>query len=373
MQIKSLMLIFMLSAMLTTTTSSQSFTALALSFGASSKGEAQKEVQMPEIKRNRPILRELKGGEAHDYRISLKQGQYAHLVVEQHNIDVIVDVFDAAGKSLGEFDSPTGLSGTEQIRFVAEAAGEYRVVARALKTEAYGGSYEVTVKAIHKATAQDKRIVTAIQAQMLGDELRAKGETRLQSLEQYAKALELWRAARDRMGEASTLRAIGFAHVRLKDDQQAYKHFNQSLTIWGKIGDRRSAAYIHLIFATIHTRRGELAQAVEERLQALPLWRILGDKIEEASTLAVIGLGYARLRDKTKALDYSQQSLTLSRATGNHSLQANALFWFGEVCESLGETPQALDYFQQSLALWRKMERRRQEAELIKRIEKLKP
>ena len=327
---------------------------------------------MPEIKRNRPLVRELKGGEAHDYRIRLKQGEYAHLVVEQRSIDVIVAVFDAAGKSLGEFDSPTGLSGTEHIRFIADAAGEYRIVASALKTEAYGGSYEVKVVAIHKATEQDKRIVAAIKAQMLGEELRAKDETRRPSLEQYAKTLALWRAARDRAGEASTLRALGFAYVRLKDDDQAYEHFDQSLKIWGEIGDRRSAAYIHLIFATIHTRRGELAKAVEERLLALPLWRALGDRIEEASTLSVIGLGYARLRDKAKAYDYCQQSLVVSRATGNRSLQANTLSWFGNVSEMFGETQQALDYFQQSLALWRALGRRSQEAELTKRIEKLK-
>lgn len=325
------------------------------------------------LKRRQPVVRDLKGGEAHAYRLKLNAGQYAELAVRQRNIDAIVGVFDAAGKSLGEFDSPTGLSGTEQVRFVADAAGEYRIIVRALKTEAYGGSYEIKVEAIRKATAGDKRLVTAIKAQMLGDELRAKDATRRQSLEQYAHALELWRAVPERAGEASTLRAIGFAYVRLKDDDQAYKYFNQSLTIWGEIGDRRSAAYIHLIFATIHTRRGELAQAVEERLQALPLWRALGDRIEEATTLAVIGLSYARLGNKDSAFDYCRQSLALSRATGNRALQANSLFWFGEVCELFGETEQARDYFQQSLALWREMGRRSQEAELTRRIEKLKP
>ncbi|MEO6723696.1 MAG: tetratricopeptide repeat protein [Blastocatellia bacterium] len=327
---------------------------------------------MPEIKRNKPIVRELKGGEAHDYQIKLKHGEYAHLVVEQRNIDVIVGVFDAAGKSLGEYDSPTGLSGTEQVRFIADAAGKYRIVARALKTEAYGGSYEVKIAEIRKATERDKRILAAVKAQMLGDELRAKDATRRQSLEQYARALELWRVAHDLAGEASTLRALGFAYVRLGDDQRAYQHFNQSLTIWGKIGDRRSAAYIHMIFATIHTRQGRHEQAAKERLSALPLWRALGDQIEEASTLAVIGLSYARLGNKESAYDYCRESLALGRATGNRSLQANSLFWFGGVCELLGETEQARDYFQQSLALWREMGRRSQEAELMKRIEKLK-
>jgi tetratricopeptide (TPR) repeat protein len=324
------------------------------------------------LKRSQPVIRDLKGGEAHSYRLKLNAGQYAEITVRQRNIDVIVGVFDAAGKSLGEYDSPTGLGGIELARFVADTTGMYRIVARALKTEAYGGSYEIEVKAIRKATAQDKRIVTAIKAQILADELRAKDATRHQSLEQYARALRLWRAARDRASEASTLRAIGFAYVRLGDDDQAYQHFNQSLTIWRALSDRRSEAYIHLIFATIHTRRGALQKAVEERLLALALWRALGDQIEEASALSVIGLGYARLREKAQAWDYGLQSLAVSRASGNLSLQANTLTWFGSICEMFGEKEQALDYFQQSLALWRAMGRRSQEADLRQRIEKLK-
>ncbi len=327
----------------------------------------------PELKRGAPIVKELKGGAAHPYTLKLKAGQYVHLAVEQRDIDAIIVVVNPAGERLGEYDSPTGLRGVEPVRFVADQMGAYRVEVRALKAEAYGGSYEVQLATVRQATAQDKRIVAAIKAQMLGDELRAKNETRRGSLEQYARALALWRAARDRAGEASTLRALGFAYVRLSDDDKAYEHFKQSLAIWREIGDRRAQAYIHLIFATIHTRRGELMKAVEERLLALPLWRALGDRIEEASTLSVIGLGYARLRDKAKAYDYCQQSLAVSRATGNRALQANALTWFGNVCEMFGETGQALRFFQQSLALWREMGRRSQEAELTKRIEKLKP
>ena len=289
------------------------------------------------LKRGQAVTRDLKGGEAHPYRLKLGAGQYVGLVVRQRDIDAIIGVLDPGGKSLGEFDSPTGLNGTEQVRFVADAAGEYRIVVRALKTEAYGGSYEVKVAAIRQATARDKRIVAAIKAQMLGDQLRAKADTRKESLAQYDKAAELWRAARDRAGEASALRAKGFTHVRLGDDDKAYDHFNRALAIWREIGDRRSEAYTYLIFATIHTRRGDHRQAAKERLLALPLWRALGDQIEETTSLAVTGLSYARLRDRTKAFDYCQQALTLSRATGNRALQANALFWFGEVCELLGE------------------------------------
>src|SRR5215831_870108 len=114
--------------------------------------------QPPELKRGQTIVKDLKGGEAHSYAVKLKAGQYAQLAVEQRGIDVVAAVFDPAGKPLGEFDSPTGLGGTEQVRFVAEAAGDYRIEVRSLKAEAYGGSYAVKLETISRATAQDKRI-----------------------------------------------------------------------------------------------------------------------------------------------------------------------------------------------------------------------
>jgi len=326
----------------------------------------------PLLKRGQPVNSALKGGEAHSYRLKLNAGQYALLAVEQRGIDVVAAVSDPAGKPLGEFDSPTGLGGTELVRFVAETAGEYQVVIRSLKAEAYGGSYEVKVTAIRKTTAQDKRIVAAVKAQMLGDELRAKDETRRQSLEQYARALELWRAARDRAGEAGTLRAIGFAHVRLSEDDQAYEHFDQSLAVWREIGDRRSQAYIHLIFATIHTRRGDHQRALDERVRALPLWRVVGDVIEETTTLTVIGLSHSRLNQKEKAIEYYEQALALSRKSGNRALQADVLRRFGVLHEAFGETQRAIEFYRQSLELWRAMGRRSQEADVQDRIEKLR-
>jgi hypothetical protein len=48
------------------------------------------------------ILRELKGGQSHSYEISIAAGQYAHVVVDQKGIDVVVKLFAPDGKLITE-------------------------------------------------------------------------------------------------------------------------------------------------------------------------------------------------------------------------------------------------------------------------------
>lgn len=50
------------------------------------------------------IARDLKSGESHSYRVSLKAEQYANVVVEPQAIDVNVTVLDPAGKVIEEAD-----------------------------------------------------------------------------------------------------------------------------------------------------------------------------------------------------------------------------------------------------------------------------
>src|SRR6185369_13852777 len=79
-----------------------------------------------------PIERTVGSTETHTFIIALTENQYLQFVVNQHGIDVIVRVFSPAGKSLGEFDSPNGSEGPENVSIVAVSAGNYRIVVAAL-------------------------------------------------------------------------------------------------------------------------------------------------------------------------------------------------------------------------------------------------
>jgi hypothetical protein len=106
-----------------------------------------------------PVERTLSGGQSHNYTVALDPNQFAQLVVDQHGIDVIVRVFSPDGKKLGEFDSPNGDQGAENVSFVARDAGVYRVEVAPLG-QAYNpppGKYEIKLTEVRKATEEELR------------------------------------------------------------------------------------------------------------------------------------------------------------------------------------------------------------------------
>src|SRR5258706_14192122 len=70
-----------------------------------------------------PIERTLAAGQSHTYNISIEQDQFMRLVVDQRGIDVIIHVFSPAGRQLGEFDSPNGTNGPEDVTLIAGQPG----------------------------------------------------------------------------------------------------------------------------------------------------------------------------------------------------------------------------------------------------------
>jgi hypothetical protein len=106
-----------------------------------------------------PVERTLGPGQTHNYTVALEQNQYLQLVVDQRGIDVIVRVFSPSGRKVGEFDSPNGDDGPENVTVVAADAGNYRIdvapLGQALNPPP--GKYEIKITEIRKATEEEIR------------------------------------------------------------------------------------------------------------------------------------------------------------------------------------------------------------------------
>jgi erythromycin esterase len=92
-----------------------------------------------------PVTATLRGGEQHEYTIRLRAGMYAHVVVEQQGIDVVVTALAPDGKPLAEIDSPNGANGPEPLGFAAKTAGLHRVVVRSFDAGAGAGTYTIRI------------------------------------------------------------------------------------------------------------------------------------------------------------------------------------------------------------------------------------
>ncbi len=129
-----------------------------------------------------PIERVLSAGQSHAYTINLEKGQFVEVIVDQHGIDVVIRTFSASGQRLGEFDSPNGANGPENVGIAASVAGEYRleVVPLDPSRNVQPGRYEIRIAEVRTATEEELK---ASRSQEL---LKAKGLALLQDVARSA-------------------------------------------------------------------------------------------------------------------------------------------------------------------------------------------
>src|SRR5262245_31022388 len=170
---------------------------------ASERGAAPSAQESVSLEPGRPVERELSGGQSHFYKIAMTSGQYLRVVVSQRGIDALVALFTPDGKKIGEVDGEQMTVGLETISAIAEAAGAYRIEVRSADKTAQTGRYEVKIEELREATAEDKYRVAAESLYREGERLsQGTLEERRKGIEKYQEALELYRRAGDRKGEA---------------------------------------------------------------------------------------------------------------------------------------------------------------------------
>jgi CHAT domain-containing protein len=315
---------------------------------AGSSNATQGEKDARPLVPGQPIERELAGGEAHTYQITLIAGQYLQVLVEQRGIDVVATLYGPAGRSLTESDGVR--QGVESISTVAEAPGTYRLEVRPAEVKAKSGRYEVTIKELRAATPQDRsRIITEQAAKRLlreGNQLcaQATAESRRQAIARYEEALALWQAADDQGGKAQTFTRLGLVYDDLGEKRRALDFYNQALPLSRAVGDRRLELSILIFISTDHLLLGEYPKVLDYCNQALPLARSVGYRQAEATAQAGIGIANFISGERHKALDHLNQALSIWQALGYREQEATMLVAIGGIYFTLGEKQKAREY-----------------------------
>ncbi|MGB9180870.1 MAG: tetratricopeptide repeat protein, partial [Pyrinomonadaceae bacterium] len=307
------------------------------------------------LEKGKAVERNLAGGQAHTYRLPLESDQYLHLTVEQKGIDVALLLFAPDNRKIAEVDVVKGPHGPEPLKLMTTQAGDYRLEVRAQVKDAAAAPYEVEIRELRSASAQDGNRIAAYQLYLEGAQLLAQGttESRQGAVRKFQEMLPLLRAAGDRLEEAETLSYIGIVYRESGESQKALDYFNQRRLLFHEMGERREEAGAFLDICYYYIELGEFQKSLECHKELLPLYRGMADREGEATTLATIGLVYWDLSDYQQALDFNNQALQLSRAAGNRSGEALALANLGLVYNRLGEPQKALDHYTQALPIFR--------------------
>ncbi|HKQ93925.1 MAG TPA: tetratricopeptide repeat protein, partial [Blastocatellia bacterium] len=333
------------------------------------RGAAQSVEESRLLEPGKPIERELSGGRSHFYKVTMTSGQHLHIAISQRGIDTLVALYTPNGKKIDDADSEHTTAGSETISAIAEAAGAYIVEVRSAVKTAQMGRYEIKVKELRAATAEDKHRVAGEtvfrEAQRLEN---GTTEDKRKSIEKYHEALDLYRRAGARRGEAETLSNIGGIYDSLGETQKALEKYNESLPISRAEGDRYGEAVTLNNIGAVYQYQGEMQKALEKYNESLPIWRAVGNSNGEAITLNNIGLVYQYLGETRKALEKYNESLPIRRAVGDRRGEAITLSNIGSAYDTRGETQKALEKFNESLLLTRAVGDRNGEAVTLNNI-----
>jgi CHAT domain-containing protein len=321
----------------------------------------------------RPIGREISSGQSHSYRITLDAGMRLRVHVEQQGIDVTVALLAPDGKVIAESRNDNGNFGPETVSMIAEGPVEVRLEVRSPEWEGPLGRYEVKIADLRMATEQDRKQVNAERAFAEGERLlkQETAESIRQSLAKYEAALQLYRSAGDRGGEAASYGKICQVSYLTSQAQKARDTCNQSLQLYQSLGDRSGEAVALNDIGGIYFQTSERRKALDHFERALSISHETGNRMAESLTLYNLGRFYLVQGEKQKAIAYYDQALRLARIVGPRIGEGVILNDIALIYNSIGEKQKALDYYQQSLLIRRDLRDRRGEAITLNNLGRL--
>jgi CHAT domain-containing protein/Tfp pilus assembly protein PilF len=282
------------------------------------QGGASGERDVHVLEPGKPIKRDLVGGQEHIYQIRLSAGQFLRVMVEQSGIDVAVVVAGPDGKWVMEFDYESMSQGQEQVSWVAELGGGYRLIVKPRHRGAPAGRYGIRIEELRAANESDRALQEArllceecFKMQVMGPP--AGAQTSIERALQIRERV----LGPDHRDVAFALNGLGRLYRTKGDKVKAESLFQRSLAILEK-------------------RYGPEHPAVAPSLNNLGhLYRSQGD--------------YAR----AEAL-FKRTLAIMERSLGpEHTNYAFALHNLGLLYWSKGNYAKAEPLFQQALAIWK--------------------
>lgn len=308
-------------------------------------------VEIPRLDSGPLAVEEMIGGQSHTYALRLEQNQYLHLVVDQRQIDVIVELLDPRGREVIVVDSPNGKRGPEHVMSVTREAGDHHLVVRS-GNGSRAGSYEIRFEELRRATEADHHRSAAARDLNRGQQLKWEGGDSLaEAVEVYGRALDAWRAAKDVAWEVETLGRMGLALEQMDLEAEALDRYREASEASRRENLRDEEAVILNRMGRVFRELGEFQQAFAVYEQSLKIHQDLGNEKQQATVLNNMALLYKSVGEAQKALDLYDHALTLWRRLGDPTREATTLSNIGELYNSLGQFEFALDALRRALQL----------------------
>jgi CHAT domain-containing protein len=280
-------------------------------------------------------------------------GDFLDAVAEQDGIDVVVELFDPRGRLVLAVDSPDNWAWEEELAWVAEEPGAYRLSVQPLDKSAPPGRYRIRTDGPRPARAEDRTRARAVLAMRAALDEIGNPEAYVQHLDE---ALALWRELGDRRRQAETLHQTGDALGKINRYEEAAERFEQAAALWRELDVAGRQAW-SLAFARYYQGRFYLKPdprtAFGYLSQALPLARQAGSQELEMRIAYHLGYVCDDLAEKQDAIQYYEETLEIARRLQATGYEIDSLNGLGLVYFSLGHQEKAIELCQQAVDLSR--------------------
>lgn len=295
------------------------------------------------------LERELQAKEQHLYPVSLEEGEFLRVVVDQNGIDVTVELLGPDGKVVSSIDSANGANGDEDFAALAGQAGLHQVRVRALEDGAPPGSYTLQVEGPRNPRKRDRARVEAVQAMQAAF-------TPPSSVEKSERALALWRDLGDKPRQAEILLYLSQQQSGQGDQERAREHAIEAAGLWkelGQYGEGYPRGQVDaLLKAGLASRKLGLWKEAQAQLEeAAAVARKSGFQDQEMNALNSLGILYSERGEPQKAMEPLQAAFELARRREDRKSQSIILSHLGDVYQRLADRQRALRSYEEALSL----------------------
>jgi CHAT domain-containing protein len=171
------------------------------------------------------------------------------------------------------------------------------------------------------------------------------------ALEDYRRALALFREERAEGSEAGVLYAMGVVHGQAERYKEALRSFEDSLAICRKLHDLGNARENLRNIAIVQVRMGQPSEALQTYREGLKVARQLRDPSILVESLFELARALERVGNDRAAMETYLECLALQRTQKDDSGVLNTLTDLGQTQQRLGDYAAALRRYQEAQEL----------------------
>lgn len=282
------------------------------------------------------------------YELKLTAGQYAEIALETAE--------PATLRLLGpgSFET-TAIPDPDSTRLlvpmVASEEGTFHLDVQRTSRRGPPVAIRLRVSAARAATAEDRIRMAAARAFVEADGVEGnEAKDQHTRLTHYETSLALWRQLGNAQQEASILRRMGVAWVRLQDEGNALCYLESASAMATSLHLPRLEAATQIAIASLYANKGDKSAAVDHYRQAYAAYREVHEPLGEARALVGIGLHDASM-DPDDALEQMRRAAVLYHEAGD---DAGEMYVLNVLAAKYGgRADEQIDALQRSLAIAR--------------------